>query len=84
MDEGADYPPYIFGFNPIRDKVITGTTRTICYNQTIYDDDLAEENEIFILILTAQDGSAVTTQVDSQLSSAIITILDDDSELLIY
>ena len=83
MVEGTDYPQLIIGFNPIKNMVITGTTRIICYNQIIYDDDRAEENEIFSLTMTVQTGSAMTTQVDSQLSSAIITILDDDSELLI-
>ena len=80
MDERADYQPLIIGFNPIRNMVITGTSRIICYNQIIYDNDRAEENEIFSLTMTVQDGSAVTTQVDSQLSSAIIIIWDDDSE----
>ena len=81
MDEGADYPPYIFGFNPIRDKVITGTTRIICYNQTFYDDNRVEEDEFFGITLIVQNGSAMTTQVDMQLSSALIRIVDDDSEL---
>ena len=81
MDEGADYIPHISGFNPIRDMVITETTRVICYNQTIYDDNHVEDDEFFSLTLTVQDGSALITLVDTQLSSAVIKILDDDGEL---
>ena len=80
MDEGADYPPVIAGFNPIMNMVITGTNRVICYNQTIYDDDRVEEDEFFSLTLTVQDGSAQITLVDPQLSTAVIKIVDDDGE----
>ena len=63
--------------------VITGTNRVACYNQTIYDDSCVEEDEFFSLTLTVQDGSAVTTYVDMQLSSALFVIVDDDGELRI-
>ena len=81
MDEGADYPPPVHRFNPIRNMVITETARVICYNQTIYDDDRVEEDEFFSLTLTVQDRSALITLVDPQLSSAVIKIVDDDGEL---
>ena len=81
MDPLADYAPPVRSFNPIMDLVITVTTRLICYNQTIYDDSRVEENEFFSLTLIVQDGSAIMTQVDPQLSSTVVKIVDDDGKL---
>ena len=78
MDPLADYPPPVQYFNPIMNMVITGTTRAICYNQTIYDDIRVEEDEFFSLTLIVQDGSAENTETHSQLSSTFVWILDDD------
>ena len=80
MVAGTDYPQLIIDFNPIMNMVITGTNRVICYNQTIYDDDRVEEDEFFSLTLTVQNGSALITVVDPQLSSAVIKIVDDECE----
>ena len=76
----SDYQPPFQRFNPIMMMVITGTNTVLCYNLTIYDDDRVEEDEFFSLTLTVQDGSAMTTVVDPQLSSAVFRIVDDDSE----
>ena len=80
MNPLADYPPPVKGLNSIRNMAITNTTRVICYNQTIYDDDRMEEDEFFSLTLTVQDRSAMTTVVDPHLSSAVIRIVDDDGK----
>ena len=81
MDEFADYPAPVMGFNPITRMDIRGITKVICYNQTIYDDDRFEGDEFFSLTLTVQGESVMTTQVDLDLNSAIITIVDiEDSE----
>ena len=80
MNPLADYPPQIERFNVIMRMAITNTTRVLCYNQTIYDDDRMEEDEFFSLTLTIQTGSAMTTVVDPQLSSAVIKIVDDDGK----
>ena len=77
----ADYRPPVEGFNPIRTMAITEITRVICYNQTIYDDNCMEEDEFFNLTLTIQEGSAVETVVDLQLSSAVVRIVNDDCKL---
>ena len=81
MVPSADYPPLLKEFNPIRNMAINGTTRKICYNQIIYDDSCWESNELFGLTLVAQDGSAMTTIVNQQFSSAVVTIVNDDCEL---
>ena len=74
----ADYQPPIQYFNPIRNTAITKTTRVICYNQTIYDDNRMEHDELFSLTLTVQEYSTSTTQVDPLHSRAIVKIVDDD------
>ena len=83
MDPMADYPPPVKGFNPITemDLIITETNRVICYNQTIYNDNCPEDDEYFSLILIVQSGSAMPTQVDPKLNTALIKIIDDDGEL---
>ena len=78
MDELADYRPPVKGFNPIRNMVITETNRIICYDHIIYSDTRVEEDEYFSLTLIVQTGSATTTIVDSDRSSAVIKIVDDD------
>ena len=83
MNPNADYPPPVKGFNPITEMnlIITETNRVICYNQTIYDDDRPEDDEYFSLILIVQSESAIPTQVDSKLNTALVKIINDDGEL---
>ena len=69
MIPSADFRQPVLGFNDIRDMAITETSRVICYNQIIYDDDRIEEDEFFSLSLTVQDRSPVGTQVHPQFSS---------------
>ena len=81
MDPLADYPHPVLGFNPIRNMVITGTNRILCYGQIIYDDNRVEDDELFSLTLVVRDQSTVTTQVDQQRSSTLVKIINDDGEL---
>ena len=78
MNELADYQPPVKGFNPIRNMAITDGNRIICYNQIIYGDTRVEDDEYFSLTLIARTGSATTTLVDLDRSSAVIKIVDDD------
>ena len=77
----ADYAARVEGFAPIKNKVINESIGTICYNLTIYDDNHMEDDELFSLTLIVQNGSAIITQVDPQLSSTIVKIVDDDGKL---
>ena len=77
----ADYTARVEGFEPIKNKVITESIRTICYNHTIYDDNQIEDDELFSLTLIIESESAIITQVDPQLSSTIVKIVDDDGKL---
>ena len=63
--------------------VITEMNRVICYNQTIYDDIRVEEDEFFSLTLIVQDISIKTTIVNPECNTSVVTIVDDDSTLLL-
>ena len=63
--------------------VITERNRVICYNQTIYDDIRMEEDEFFSLTLIVQDISMKTTIVNPECNTSVVTIVDDDSMLLL-
>ena len=78
MDPMADYKPPVESFNQIMGMVITGTTTVLCYNQTIYDDNRVEDDELFSLTLTVQDQSTMVAQVDPLRSSALFKIVNDD------
>ena len=82
FDNLADYQPPLQSFNPIMRLPITQTNRIICYDQIIYGDTRAEEDECFTLTLTIQDRSSIMTSVDPQRSSAVIQIVDDDVGML--
>ena len=84
MDPLADFPPPMKKFNPIMNMIINNSTKTICYNQTIYNDNRVEEDEFFSLTLIVQDGSAIVTQVDPQLSSTLVKIVNDDGKIHIH
>ena len=78
MDPMADYAARVEDF-----AIINESNGTICYNLTIYDDNEIEDDELFSLTLIVQDGSAIITQVDPQLSSTIVKIVDNDGKLTI-
>ena len=82
MNPLADYRTPVQSYNPIMNMVINETTRVICYNQTIYDDNRMEDDELFSLTLTVQEYSASSTQVDPLHSSTIVKIVDDDGQEL--
>ena len=79
MDPGSDYPPPLEGLSgQIRDFPINQTTRVVCYNQAIYEDDAVEQDESFSLILIIRDNSAEGTEIDPNFSHAVLTIRDND------
>jgi hypothetical protein len=82
FDDLADYQPPLQFFNPIMKSSITQTNRIICYDQIIYGDTRAEEDECFTLTLTVQDRSSIMTSVDPQRSSAVIQIVDDEEVII--
>ena len=79
MDPGSDYPPPLESLSgQIRDFPITQTTRVVCYNQAIYEDEAVEQDESFSLILIIQDNSVEGTEIDPAFSRAVLTIKDND------
>ena len=77
-DPGSDYPPPLEGRSEqIRDFPITETTRVVCYNQEIYDDEEAEVDEFFSVILIIQDRSDDRTVIN-EFGRAVFTIKDND------
>ena len=76
MDPGSDYPPPLEGrTGQIKDLPITQTTRVVCYNQTIYEDETVEQDEFFSVILIIQDGSDARI---NDFDRAVFTIRDND------
>ena len=76
----TDYEEQIRGINHIRDIVISATRRTVCYNQTIYDDVRLEMTEYAGLTLAVRDAT-VRTEVPPMYDQVTIQILDNDSKL---
>ena len=76
----TDYEEQIQGTNSIRDTVISATRRTVCYNQSIYDDMLLETSEYIGLTLAVRDAT-IPTEVEPMYDHAAIMILDDESKL---
>ena len=78
----ADYEKQEFGLNRIRNQLIDDFNRRICYNQTIYDDELLEPTEYALLTLEVQDlvslGGPTTIETVVNISHAAIKILDDE------
>ena len=81
MVEGTDFAQEVIGVNAISCQVISEERRTICYNQTIYDDATPETDEYLGLTLAVSLRlSSVVTEVEPKYDQAAILILDDDSE----
>ena len=70
-----DYPQQLLGFNDLRAIQILETRRTICYNQTVYDDVRLEANES--TGLTLQIGAS-TARTVTGIDHTSIIIIDDD------
>ena len=70
-----DYPQQLLGFNDLRNIHITETRRTICYNQTVYDDVRLEADEW--TSLTLQIGAS-TARTGTGIDHTAIRIIDDD------
>ena len=79
MDPGSDYPPPLEGRSEqIKDFPITQTTRVVCYNQAIYEDETVEQDEFFSVVLIIQDGSDDRT-VTNEFGRAVFAIRDNDT-----
>ena len=79
MDPGSDYPPPLEDrAEQIKDLPITQTTRVVCYNQAIYEDETVEQDEFFSIIIIIQDNSAEGTVIDPAFSRAVFKIVDND------
>ena len=79
MDPGSDYPPPLEGrTEQIKVLPITQTTRVVCYNQAIYEDETVEQDEFFSVILIIQDGSDARTVIND-FDRAVFTIRDNDN-----
>ena len=79
MDPGSDYPPPLESrFDQLHDLPITQTTRVVCYNQAIYEDEAVEQDEFFSIAIIIQSDSAVGTEIDPDFSRALLKIVDND------
>ena len=77
FDEGfnEDYPQQLLGVNDLRAIQINEISRTICYNQTVYDDVRLEADEW--TGLTLQIGAS-TARTVTGIDQTAIRIIDDD------
>ena len=79
MDPGSDYPPPLEDrTGQIKDFPITQTTRVVCYTQAIYEDETAEQDEFFSLVIMIQSESDPRTVIDPNFSRTVFTIRDND------
>ena len=76
MTLGTDYEEQISGCNKIRDLYVS-ENKTICYNQSIYDDMHLEVSEYAGLTLAVRDGIALT-DVQSGYDYTAIQITDNN------
>ena len=77
MIDGTDYAEQTFDVNVIDNEQITGKMRTVCYNQTIYDDQQLEVSEYAGLTLGIRQATVVT-EVEPLYNFAAIKILDNE------
>ena len=70
-----DYPQQLLGFNDLRAIQINETRRTICYDQTVYNDVRLEADEY--TGLTLQIGAS-TARTVTGIDHTSIIIIDDD------
>ena len=80
MSLGTDYAQQTLAVNALDDHTISEGMRIVCYNQTIYDDVVAEGQEYVGLSLHVSQAS-VLTQVQPVYDQAAILILDNDGNL---
>ena len=84
MADGTDFAQQTRAVNVIDDTFITELMRIICYNQTIYDDVLLEENEYIGLSLGVIDiSTTIFANVRPMYDQASILIVDNDPGKLI-
>ena len=83
MAKRTDYAEQTIGVNAIDDQLIWYFMRTVCYNQSIYDDERLEVAEYAGLKLDVDADirfTTVLTEAQELYDYASILILDDDSE----
>ena len=80
----TDYEEQTENRNRIRNTVMNATSRVICYNQPIYNDEQLERPEYAGLQLSVRDASVDIVVAQEHNDNAAIVILDDDSQLLYY
>lgn len=82
MLQGTDYQQQTHFVNAIDDQEISQMMRTVCYDQTIYSDTVAEGPEYIGLSLSVT-RSTIFTLVRPAYDQAAILIQDDDGKLVI-
>ena len=75
----TDYEEQRAIVNGLRDSSITETSRTVCYNQTVYCDTRLELTEYFGLGIAVRDSTSVKTLTDPVYGQTAVEILDDNS-----
>ena len=78
----ADYEKQELGLSAIREEIITELSRTVCYNQTIYDDERLEATEYAGLTLAVQGSPATTALTTVGIQHTALRIIDNDSKMI--
>ena len=78
----TDYEEQTRSRNRIRNTFINSTTRAICYDQPIFNDNRLESSEYAGLQLNIRDASGGLVLVQEHYDNAAIQIVDDDRQLL--
>ena len=85
MEPGADYrQPQSSGSLQIFGRPLTQSRRRVCYEQLTYQDTAIEGYEFFTLQVRPDPNTPSRTPanvvIDDVLGTALVTIVDDDSE----
>ena len=82
MIEGSDFAQRTLFVNAFDDTLISEERRTVCYNQTIYEDQHVELDEYTGLTLgiTVNKWTTVLTKAKPEYDQAAIFIIDNDSK----
>ena len=85
MVEGTDFAQQTRAVNVIDGIIITEHRKTICYNQSIYDDPCLEPDEYAGLTLgvideSDEDLTTILTILEPMHDHSAILILDNDRE----
>ena len=75
----TDYEEQTAVVNGLRDSSITETSRTVCYNQTVYCNSRLELTEYFGLGIVIRDSTSVKTLTDPVYGQTAVKILDSNN-----